>query len=338
MRIGKLPNDVLDRLILEPIKKWGIHRSEVLTSPSVGEDCAAVKLGDDICILSTDPITGAAEGIGRLAVNINANDIASAGGEVIGLMVTTLLPADITEAEIAAITEELYKSANEAGIMILGGHTEVTDAVSRPVISCTAVGRCGRFVSSGGARVGDKLIMTKYAAIEGTHIIYADNRSFWEDKLTEAEKAECESLADMLSVAAEGKAAAQAGASAMHDVTEGGILGACHEVSECAGLGVTVYEDKIPLLDASRRICSVCGINPLRLISSGSMLICAPDEDKMLSALEKEGIKATVIGEMTDGERLVCRNGKTEILAPPTSDELYAAAAKIKRETDLSAK
>lgn len=332
MKIGKLPNEVLSKLVLEPIKKWGIKKDEVLTSPSVGEDCAALKFGNDICMLSTDPITGAAENIGALAVHINSNDIASAGGEVIGLMVTTLLPPDITEAEISAITENLYKSANAAGVAVLGGHTEITDAVTRPVISCTAIGRGKRFISSGGAKAGDSVIMTKYAAIEGSSIIYADYKDFWQERLTEEEKAVCESFSSMLSVVPEGAVAAKMGASSMHDVTEGGILGACHEIAECAGVGITVYEDKIPILPVTKKLCDVCGVNPLRLISSGSMLITVPNGSELVGALEGAGIKAAIIGVITDGERLVEKNGELMPLTPPQTDELYRVADGMKNK------
>lgn len=328
MKIGKLPNDVLSRLVLDPISKYGLKRDEMITSPSVGEDCAALRFGEDICLLSSDPITGAAEDIGMLAVNVNANDIASAGGEVIGLMVTTLLPPDITEAEISKMAESLYKSAHDAGIAILGGHTEVTDAVTRPVISCTVIGRTKRFVSSGGAQAGDSVIMTKYAGIEGSCILASDNREKLLGRLTDGEIGECESFKNSLSVAAEGRIASEMGASAMHDVTEGGILGACHEVAECSGKGITVYADKIPVLPVTKKLCNIFGINPLRLISSGSMLITASQPDKLIAALKDEGIAATVIGVITGDKKLIVRDGVTEPLAPPDVDELYRAKIK----------
>ncbi len=329
MKIGKLPNDMLERLILEPIKKYAVQPKECITQPSVGEDCAALSLGDNICMLSADPITGATKDIGTLAVNINLNDIASAGGEIIGLMVTTLLPPAITEEEIAAIAENLYKSASDAGIAILGGHTEITDAVTRPVISCTAVGKGKRFISSGGARVGDKVIMTKYAAIEGSSIIYADYKDFWADKLTEEEKAECSSLYSMLSVEREGKIAADLGATSMHDVTEGGILGACYEIAQCAGLGIRIDIDKIPVMPVTKKLCRACKINPLRLISSGSMLITAADGNNLVKVLEKEGIMATIIGEITENGCYITEKGEQRELTPPEADELYSVARGI---------
>ena len=320
---------MLDRLVLEPARKYGVKNERVLTVPSVGEDCAALKFGNEICMLSTDPITGAAENVGRLAVYINSNDIASAGGQVIGLMVTTLLPPDVTENEIAALADSLYKSAAEAGITILGGHTEITDAVTRPVISCTAIGTGRRFISSGGARPGDSVVMTKYAAIEGTFIISSDYREFFRDKLTKEELDLCHSLQNSLSVGAEGKIGGEMGASAMHDVTEGGIFGACHEVAECSGVGITVYKEKIPLLEVTKKICSYCDIDPYRLISSGSMLITIKDGEKLVQALAEKGIKAAIIGKITEGEKLIWENGITKPLLPPQTDELYKAGRNL---------
>ena len=328
MKIGKLPNDVLSRLVLDPINKYKLKREDMITSPSVGEDCAALRFGEGICLLSSAPITGAAEDIGLLAVNVNANDIASAGGEVIGLMVTTLLPPDITETEISEMAESLYKSAYDAGIAILGGHTEVTDAVTRPVISCTVIGRTKRFVSSGGAQTGDSVVMTKYAGLEGSCILASDNRENLMGKLTDEEMRECESFKNRLSVAVEGRTASELGASAMHDVTEGGILGACHEVAECSGKGITVYADKIPVLPVTKKLCKIFGINPLRLISSGSMLITTSQPEKLIEALKDKGIVAAVIGIITEDEKLIIRDGATEPLTPPETDELYRAKIK----------
>lgn len=103
MKIGKLPNSLLEKIVIEPINRHSTERKEVLLKPSVGEDCSALDLGNNICLLSTDPITGAVEDIGKLAVHINANDIASSGGEPVGIMVTALLPVKITEGEISKL-------------------------------------------------------------------------------------------------------------------------------------------------------------------------------------------------------------------------------------------
>ncbi len=322
MNIGKLPNSLLEKIVIDPINNHSVNRKEVLLKPSIGEDCAALNLGENICLLSTDPITGAVADIGKLAVNINTNDIASSGGEPIGLMVTALLPASITEAEISHIITDLYKEAEKVNVAILGGHTEITDAVNKPVLSCTVVGKTNKLIPSGGAKIGDSVIMTKYAAMEGTSIFASDKR----DKLKGIDSSiieKAKNLGNSLSVIAEGRIGSELGANAMHDVTEGGILGACWEIADCSGVGIEVYEDKIPVLEETKIICNKLGVDYLRLISSGSMLIVCSNGDEMLSALEKAGIVASIIGKIVEEGKWFISNGEKTVLGEPTSDELY---------------
>ncbi|MEI3162586.1 MAG: AIR synthase family protein [Lachnospirales bacterium] len=322
MNIGKLPNSLLEKIVIDPINNHSVNRKEVLLKPSIGEDCAALNLGENICLLSTDPITGAVADIGKLAVNINTNDIASSGGEPIGLMVTALLPASITEEEISHIITDLYKEAEKVNVAILGGHTEITDAVNKPVLSCTVVGKTNKLIPSGGAKIGDSVIMTKYAAMEGTSIFASDKR----DKLKGIDSSiieKAKNLGNSLSVIAEGKIGSELGANAMHDVTEGGILGACWEIADCSGVGIEVYEDKIPVLEETKIICNKLGVDYLRLISSGSMLIVCSNGDEMLSALKKAGIVASIIGKIVEEGKWFISNGEKTVLDEPTSDELY---------------
>lgn len=322
MKIGKLPNSLLEKIVIEPVNSHSVDRKEVILKPSIGEDCAALKLGNNICLLSTDPITGAVEDIGKLAININTNDIASSGGEPVGIMVTALLPADISEEEISKIIEDLYSEAEKVNVAILGGHTEITDAVNKPVLSCTVIGKTKKLIPSCGAKTGDSVIMTKYAAMEGTSIFAWDKA----DKLKNVDSnliERAKKLSNSLSVIKEGKIGARLGAHAMHDVTESGILGACWEIADCAGLGIEVYIDKIPILSETEIICKELGVNPLRLISSGSMLIVCNNEEEMVSELEKAGIKATVIGRIIGKHKTVLINGVREQLEEPDVDELY---------------
>ncbi len=322
MKIGKLPNSMLEKIIIDPIVHNSVKRSEVLLRPSVGEDCSALDMGENICLISTDPITGAAEDIGRLAVLINTNDISASGGEPIGMTVTALLPPDVTESEISKIITDLCEEAKRTNIVILGGHTEITDAVTKPVLSCTVIGRTKKIIPSGGAKTGDSLIMTKYAGLEGTAIFAKDKAH----KLKGVDRDIIErarALGEQLSVIKEGKIAAAMGAHAMHDITEGGVLGACWEIAESAGLGVTVYCDKIPVLEETKIICAELGTDPLRLISSGSMLIACDDPGKMTDALSKEGINSAVIGTITPKERSIIAGGTVLPLKEPDTDELY---------------
>ncbi len=322
MKIGKLPNSLLDKIIIEPINGHSVKRNEVLLKPSIGEDCAALNMEDNICLLSTDPITGAAEDIGKLAIHINTNDIASSGGEPVGIMVTALFPPTVTEKEISDIVMDLYKEAEKVNVVILGGHTEITDAVVKPVLSCTVIGKTKRLIPSGGAKVGDCVIMTKYAGMEGTAIFAHDKA----DKLKNVDRSVIERakrLSESLSVIKEGKTGTRLGAHAMHDVTEGGILGACWEIADCAGKGIEVYAEKIPVAEETRIICRELGVNPLRLISSGSMLIVCDNGAEMAAALEKDGIKASVIGKIIDKGKFIVEKGERLVLDEPEADELY---------------
>ena len=135
-KLGKLSNQELEGLILNRIKHI---RPEVILRPGIGEDCAALEL-KGLCVLSSDPVTAANEGAGRIAVNVACNDIASAGARPIGMMITLLLPPDIEQKQIQETAHSLCQAAEELGVEIIGGHTEVTDAVNRIVISSTVIG------------------------------------------------------------------------------------------------------------------------------------------------------------------------------------------------------
>ena len=325
LETGKVPVDILNRIVLDPINNNKHKRKDVVIRPSTGEDCSAVDTEGEICVLSTDPITASGSNAGYLVVHINCNDAASAGAEPIGILLTALLPEHSTEEDLSDIINGVYKAAGELGIEVLGGHTEITAAVNKPVVSGTVVAKTkGRnFISSSGAKTGQDIIMTKWAAIEGTSIIAND----YEDRLAEtmdiAEIAEAKKLAELISVVKEGRIAADFGATAMHDATEGGIFGAVWEVAECSGTGLELYADKIPVLECTRKICNAAGVNLYRLISSGTMIITAFDGEKLVAQLKESGVNAAIIGKITDGGRYVIAGGERKELVPQEKDEIY---------------
>jgi hydrogenase expression/formation protein HypE len=225
--------------------------------------------------------------------------------------------------------EQAADAAEKIGVEIIGGHTEITDAVNKPVITATAIGRnicTGVSVrgASPGVQPGDCLIVTKKLAMEGTGIIVSERRDELAAILTEQEISESINMLDSVSVVADGLAAARAGASGMHDITEGGVLGAVWEMCELNGIGARIGEDTLPASDVTRKVCAHFGIDPFRLISSGSMLIAAPSESKqaVLSALKAAEIEAPVIGftcEPSEGIRML----SGDEIEPPGSDEIY---------------
>ncbi|MBR3298218.1 MAG: AIR synthase [Clostridia bacterium] len=236
MRVGKLTNEQLDRLILGKLKH---RRSEVVMYPGIGVDCTAVDIGNRLTIISSDPITAAKSRIGSLSVNVCCNDAAASGAEPIGLMVTLLLPPEVSEQEIEELMDELVAAAENANVDIIGGHTEITASVTRIVTATTVIAREGKngVISPRGMREGDALIMTKHAGLEGANIL-ADHIKNAESILSFDELATAHSFAENTSVVREGLYAADNGATAMHDATEGGVLGACWELAEASGVGL----------------------------------------------------------------------------------------------------
>lgn len=324
MQTGKIPEALLRRLIqdrITPISK------DVLVRPAVGEDCAAVSFGDLVCVLSTDPITGAKKEIGRLSVHIACNDIASCGVEPLGLMVTLLAPPEVEEADIESVLEDVYRTAAALRVDILGGHTEITDAVTRYVISTAVIGKCTRpqLITTAGAKPGDDLIMTKYAGLEGTAIIANDHESELSRILTPDELLTAKQCLDSISVVKEGIIAGKLSANAMHDITEGGLEGAVWELCEASSCGVLIDQSQIKILPVTTQICKFFNIDPLRLISSGSMLISTRHGEGLVAELIAHDIPAAIIGRMMEPEegRFMRWESLKREITPPVSDELY---------------
>lgn len=325
MEIGKIPPRVLERIVLNPIRDFKVKRKDVVIRPKTGEDCSAVDLGEELCVLSTDPITGAQKDIGYIAVHINCNDIASSGAEPVGILLTALLPPDSTEQTLEEIMEGAQKAAAELGIEILGGHTEVTDVVNKPVLSATVIGKTHnrRFTSTGGAKVGQDVIMTKWAGLEGTAIIAKDYETQLKELLPEEVIQKAQQMSGFLSVVKESQIAVEHGADAMHDATEGGVFGAVWEMADCSGLGIDLYLDKIPVKKETKLICQAANINPYGLISSGTLIIAAFEGEKLVEKLTKAGIEAAIIGKLTENEARICENSQFKPLNQPQSDEIY---------------
>lgn len=316
MKIGKLDNGTLERLIINKIK---CRRPEVKKSAAVGEDCAVIDFGEYNCVISTDPITGAVNDIGRLAVNVSCNDIASNGVEPLGILLTVLLPPSVTEKQMEQIMSDASDEAAKLNIEILGGHTEITPVVTVPVISATALGRqTAAEAVDRDIEPGDYFVMTKAAGIEGTGIIVADYGDELSDVLTEEETEFAVSLLECTSVVKEGIIAGKLGVGPMHDITEGGVLGAIWELCRNSGVGADIDTSKVPLYDVTSKVCSYYGLNPYRLISSGSMMmVVEPGKyDALMGALDEAGVGAACIGRAVSA-------GEGMNIAPPSADELF---------------
>ena len=329
MKVGKVPENVLKRSVF---KQLHTTRKEVLLGAGVGEDCAAMKLAEDeVFVISTDPITGAAKDIGALAVQITVNDLASAGAEPIGIMLTVLLPENAEEKDLKTVMAQVEEACQKNRIQVMGGHTEVTKVVNQIVISVTGVGKAkeGRVISTAGVKPGMDIIVTKWIGIEGTAILAKEKEAVLRERYSQPFIDKAKELDRYISVLSEAATAVKSGVAAMHDVTEGGIFGALWEIAEASGVGLEIDLKKIPLKQETVEICEFFGINPYELISSGSMLMAAEDGNGLVMELEKAGIPAVVIGKATDSnDRVLLNEEERRFLEPPKTDELYKALSK----------
>lgn len=326
MKIGKLPESVLKRSVLKQIHT---KREEIILGAGVGEDCAAVQLSEDeVFVLSTDPITGTVKDIGELAVNVTLNDLASSGAQALGILLTVLLPPEITEPEIREMMQQVEEACGKANVQIAGGHTEVTKAVNQPVITVTGIGKAkaGKLITTAGALPGMDIVLTKWAGIEGTAILAKEKEQELLTRFPPGFIRRAKEFDKMISVLPEAAVAVKNGVSAMHDVTEGGIFGALWEMGEASGVGLLIDLKKIPLKQETVEICEFFGINPYGLISSGAMLMASFDGNRLVMELNRAGIAAQVIGKATEGNDRVLINGEERrFLEPPKVDELYQA-------------
>lgn len=324
MKIGKLPESVLKRSVF---KQLHTKRKEVFQGAGVGEDCAALALeADEMFVVSTDPITGTTQDIGKMAMLITLNDLASAGAEPVGVLLTALLPEMITEPEIREMMQQIDAECEKYHVQVVGGHTEVTKAVNQPLLTVTGIGKVkkGQMVSTAGAVPGDDIVVTKWIAIEGTAILAKEKEKELLSRFPVGFVARARDMEQYLSVVPEAAAAVKTGVHAMHDVTEGGIFGALWEMAEASGVGLEIDLKKIPIRQESVEVCEFFGINPYELISSGSMLIAAADGNQLVRDLEKNGIRGTVVGKAVEGNDRVLINGdERRFLEPPKTDELY---------------
>ncbi len=324
MEIGKVSESILKRAVFRQI---GQRRDEVLVRPGVGEDCSIIELADDeVVVLSTDPITGTTKNMGTLAVHVTANDIATSGAELIGVLLTILLPPNTYESELAKLIEEIEITSSELGIEVLGGHTEVTDVVNQPLISVTGVGKTkkDKMIKTAGTKPNQDIIMTKWAGLEGTSIIANEREEELLERFAKDFVERAKGLINYISVIEEAKIASDMGVSSMHDITEGGVYGALWEVAEASSVGIEVDISKIPIKQETIEICEFYNLNPYELISSGSLLIVLDKGNDLVAKLKEKGISAAVIGKTTTGQDKIATNGEYKrFLSPPKSDELY---------------
>ena len=337
LSLGKLPNRFLERFLAES----PLDDPSLLIRPGLGEDTAAVQLGEDdeVLVLKSDPITFSAEEIGYCTVVINANDVATSGATPRWFLTTLLFPEGSNAAQVQDLMQELQRFSRKFGLSLCGGHTEVTDAVTRVVVVGQLVGTVSRdrLIDKRQMARGDQVLLTKGLALEGTSILARD--------FTEPLEAlglgslEIESSRRLftdpgISILEEARIAVDTGGvSALHDVTEGGLATALGELSAAGGHRMRVEMERIPILPETERLCGLLRIDPLGLLGSGSLLItCKPEfTDRITKACRDAGIEVTRIGEvLEEGAGIEAHRGKKPVRWPQFEvDEIARAIGKL---------
>ena len=323
---GKIPKELLTKYVFTCL---GMPNERLLQGPLIGEDAAVIDLGDKVLIAKANPITGAEEKIGWLAVHINANDVAARGADPIWYLSIVLLPEGSDESLLETIMKEQHEACSELGICIVGGHTEVAPNLGRPIVSGFMLGEAKKedYVITGGAKVGDHIVLTKGVGIEGTGILAADLREKLLGKVSEGILSSAVKMLDMISVVSEAKMAIEVGGvHSMHTPTEGGVLNGLLEISEASGNGFKIYENELLIHEETRRICGALSVDPLRLLSSGSLLIVVDPgkSSELVRSLASISIPANVIGEITSKARVVVGvDGSESVVEDVSQDELF---------------
>lgn len=330
METGKISESILKRSVLKNIRH---RRDEVAWKAGSADDCAFVSVGENKISLAINPVIcmGKGEGYGKLAVYRAVNNIAAAGGETVGVLISILLPESSQESYLKLLMKEMEDAAACLGIEIMGGHTEVSAAVLYPVIHVTAMGQScmdGEFHVR-EFRAGQELVLTGFAGGSGTSLIAMDGKEklltrYREDTVERAQSflGDC----SVVEAARETKkilsTLGEKGCG-MHNAANGGVFGALYGISGAASVGFSVDLRKIPLRQETVEICEFYDLNPYMLLSEGNLVIGTQNGMALAGALNEAGIKAEVIGYVTKGQDKLVKNGEeTRCLDLPKGDEL----------------
>ena len=326
MKTGKISETILKRSVLKRISK---RRPEIISCPAVGMDYSAVKIAEDeVFVISVDSFTEMDKDYIRANIVAAVNNIATSGAEALGVMIAAFLPSQLDEPEFRLFVDQAEETCKELNIQAMGGHTQITDAVNKPIIAVTALGKVkeGKLLSIKKAKAGQDLVLTKWIGLEGSSILAKEKESIIEKKYKTELISKAKNYDQYLSIIPEAATAVKSGASALHDLAQGGIMAALWDIAEASGTGLKVDLRSIPVQQETIEICEIFDINPYRLISGGSLLIACDNGLDMVDALRAEGINAEIIGRLTDSnDKIIMNDGEVTYLDLPQPDEILKA-------------
>lgn len=319
MRSGKLSESIIKRSVLKEIYS---KNPRVESGAGIGKG-AAVLSGDGDMMAATTTVTLGENFWGIIGINRVANDIACMGGQIHGVLINITMPSRFHEKLLKEIMRQSEAVCREMGLQIVGGHTELSDNVTKPIISYTGVGS-RKYRISGKVRKGQQIAVTKWIGMEGGFLM----SRYCDKELKERFPAQMLNFAKdchrWLSVSEEAALAADSGVSYMHNLSNGGVLNALWELSVYSRLGMTVDFKKIPVRQEIIEICEFYNINPYRLLSGGSLLMTFEPKCGIVSMLEKNQIPVAIIGEVTDSnDKILLNEDETRYIDVTCRDELW---------------
>ena len=316
MNSGKISNSILKRSVLKLIKHG---KKEVISGPGIGMDCGIIegKEKHNIALATSD---------NKYGIYRVVNNLSACGAESVAVMCNVIMPNDFEEQNLKSVVYGIQEQCSNLNVQIIGGHTEASDAVTRPVVSITGVGYAEKniSISSKNVKPNQDIIMTKWIGIEGTRIISELKR----EEILKIYTSEFldRAIGDIseMSVVKESKIAMENGITAMHDVSEGGIFGALWDMAEAGKVGLEIDFKKINVKQEIIEICELFDKNPYEIASSGCLLMTYENGYDIVKTLKENGISATIIGRTTDtNDKIIYNNGEKRFLDTPKQDEIY---------------
>jgi hydrogenase expression/formation protein HypE len=319
--VGKVPSAILRRLLDDA----GPLPPEVLVGPAIGEDACAIEVGAGVLVAASDPITLTGAGVGRAAVTINANDVAVTGARPRWFLATVLLPPGTTESELERLFADVRSALSALGAVLVGGHTEITGVVRAPVVAGQMLGLApdGRVVTTSGVRPGNAIVQVGTVPIEGAAVLALEHRAALASAPRASVQAAAAAMEDPgISVVEAAIAAAELGATAMHDPTEGGIAAALWELAAAGRVALRIDRDRIAWFPPGLDVCRAAGADPWATLASGMLLAAfpRPGAGEAVERLTARGHNAVIIGVAEPGEGVLDTEGGA--IAWPDRDEV----------------
>lgn len=326
--VGKIPSEFVERLW----QRYATPDPSVIVGPGIGRDVAVVDIGDGYLVAKSDPITFATDRIGWYAVHVNANDVACSGARPEWFLATLLLPEGrADEALVDSIFEEMTQACQSLGISLVGGHSEVTHGLDRPIVMGCLLGRVARedLITTSGAQAGDAVLLAGGIPIEATAIIAREKGDELEGSFDSEFLARCRALLRDPGISvlpAAQRAVEAAPVHAMHDPTEGGLATGLWELAQASSCDLEIEAAAIPILPEGQALCDHFELDPLGAIASGALLLTAPaaSVDAIETALAADSINFARIGRVLEGsgEVILRTDEGSRRLMPPPRDEI----------------